>query len=217
MLSLHILNNLHNLHNLHILHNLHNLRTLLRLAIFASGAGSNARQIIEFFRSSPERKVVLIVSNKRQAGVLDIAREHGIPTYVIDRQAFYETQEVLSALREHQVDFIALAGFLWLIPTYLIQAFPRKIVNIHPALLPKFGGQGMYGLHVHTAVKAAGETETGMTIHLVDDHYDAGDIVFQARCPVGPEDTPTDIAQRVLVLEHAHYPIIIKRIMNYEL
>jgi phosphoribosylglycinamide formyltransferase-1 len=187
------------------------------LAIFASGTGSNARQIIEFFQDSPDVQVTLVVSNKREAGVLDIAREHGIATHVTDRKTFYETEELLAVLREHRVDFIALAGFLWLIPTYLIRAFPRKIVNIHPALLPKYGGKGMYGLHVHTAVQAAREKETGMTIHFVNEHYDAGDIIFQARCPVLPTDTPADIAHHVLALEHAHYPEIILRVMSYEL
>ncbi len=160
--------------------------------------------------------MALVVSNKRQAGVLDIARVHGIPTHVVDRASFYETQDLVAVLHEHQVGFIALAGFLWLIPTNLVQAFPRKIINIHPALLPKFGGQGMYGMHVHTAVKAAGETETGLTIHFVDEHYDEGDIIFQARCPVWPEDAPADIAQRVLALEHTHFPRVIREVMNYE-
>ncbi len=186
------------------------------LAIFASGAGSNARKIIEFFQNSPNVTVALVVSNKRQAGVLDIAREHNIPTHIVERASFYDTEDLLAVLREYEVDFIALAGFLWLIPSYLVRAFPRKIINIHPALLPKFGGQGMYGQHVHTAVQAAGETETGMTIHFVNEHYDEGDIIFQARCPVLPGDTPTDIAHRVLALEHAHYPRILHEVMGYE-
>ena len=184
------------------------------LAIFASGTGSNARQIIEFFKNSAEVQVTLVVSNKRDAGVLDIARQQGIPTHVTDRKTFDETEDLLGILREHQVNFIALAGFLWLIPGYLIRAFPRKIVNIHPALLPKYGGKGLYGLHVHTAVQAAGESETGITIHYVDEHYDEGDIIFQARCPVSPTDTPVDIAHQVLTLEHAHYPRVIQEIMH---
>ncbi len=184
------------------------------LAIFASGGGSNARKIIEFFQHSTEIKVALVVSNKRDAGVLDIAAAFQIPTYIIDRKTFYESEHLLAVLDEHMVDFIALAGFLWLIPGYLVRAFPRKIVNIHPALLPKYGGKGMYGSHVHTAVQAAGETETGMTIHFVDEHYDEGAIIFQARCPVSPTDTPEDIAHHVLALEHAHYPAVIQSVMR---
>ncbi len=187
------------------------------LAIFASGTGSNARKIIEYFRDAAEVKVALVVSNRRQAGVLDIAREHDIPTHITDRVSFYETEDVLTVLHEYEVDFIALAGFLWLIPPHLVRAFPRKIVNIHPALLPKFGGAGMYGQHVHTAVRAANEVESGITVHFVDEHYDEGDIIFQARCPVLPTDTPADIAHRVLALEHVHFPRVLQEVMNREL
>lgn len=186
------------------------------LAIFASGTGSNARRIIEFFHGSPEAQVVLVVSNKRGAGVLDIAREHAIPTLIVNRTSFCETTDLLAVLRDHGVDFIVLAGFLWLIPSYLVRAFPRRIINIHPALLPKFGGKGMYGLHVHTTVQAAGETETGLTIHFVNENYDEGDIIFQARCPVLPTDTPADIARRVLALEHEHFPPVIQRVIRQE-
>lgn len=186
------------------------------LVIFASGTGSNARRIIEFFHDDADVRVVLVVSNKAEAGVLAVAREHAIPTQVIDRASFYDTSDLLAVLRDLQVDFIVLAGFLWLIPAYLVRAFPRKIINIHPALLPKFGGKGMYGLHVHTAVQAAGETETGLTIHYVNEHYDEGDIIFQVRCPVMSGDTPADIARRVLVLEHAHFPQVIQKVMNDE-
>ena len=187
------------------------------LAIFASGTGSNARKIIEFFLNSTEIKVALVVSNKREAGVLDIAQNYNIPTYVTDRKTFYETEDLLTVLHDQEVDFIALAGFLWLIPGYLVQAFPRKILNIHPALLPKYGGKGMYGIHVHTAVQAAGDAESGMTIHFVNEHYDEGDVVFQARCPISPTDTPDHIAHQVLALEHAYYPEVIQKIMKDEL
>ncbi len=158
--------------------------------------------------------VVLVVSNKKNAGVLDIAREHGIATHLIDRASFYEQTDILAVLKAHQVDFIALAGFLWLIPSYLIRAFPQKMLNIHPALLPKYGGKGMYGMHVHEAVRAADEIETGLTIHFVNEQYDAGDIVFQARCPVHPTDSAADIAHNVLGLEHRFYPEVIERIMR---
>jgi len=187
---------------------------VINIAIFASGTGSNARKIIEHFKNSPSVRVALVVSNKKDAGVLDIAREHGIPTQVIDRKMFYETEELLGILKNHSIEFIVLAGFLWLVPTYLVRAFPKKMVNIHPALLPKFGGKGMYGKHVHEAIKSANETETGITIHLVNEHYDEGDIVFQTRCPVLPDDSPDDIARRVLQLEHRHFPTIIAQLLT---
>jgi len=183
------------------------------IAIFASGGGSNALKIIEHFKDSSVGRVALVVSNKRNAGVLAIAEAYGIPTHIIERQGFYETKEILKVLKAHQIEFVVLAGFLWLVPAYLVKAFPRRILNIHPALLPKFGGKGMYGHHVHEAVKAAGETETGMTIHFVNEHYDDGDIVFQARCPVAKEDSPEDIARNVLTLEHRFFPEIIEKVI----
>ena len=187
---------------------------MTNFAIFASGGGSNARKIIEHFKGSSVGRVALVVSNKANAGVLSIAEEHGIPTQIIDRQGFYETEQILELLKEHKIGFVVLAGFLWLVPGYLVRAFPRRILNIHPALLPKFGGKGMYGHHVHEAVKASGETETGMTIHFVNEHYDEGDIVFQARCPVSKEDSPEDIARNVLALEHRYFPETIERVIQ---
>jgi phosphoribosylglycinamide formyltransferase-1 len=187
-----------------------------RLAIFASGTGSNARKIVEHFASSDTVQVALILSNKADAKVLDMAREHGIPTAVISRQAFYNTEETLDLLRQHGVDFVVLAGFLWLMPAYLVRAYERRMVNIHPALLPKFGGKGMFGHHVHEAVRAANETETGITIHFVNEHYDEGDAIFQARCPVSPDDTPEDIARKVLALEHAHFARVIEGLVLTE-
>ncbi|HMX41357.1 MAG TPA: tRNA 2-selenouridine(34) synthase MnmH, partial [Saprospiraceae bacterium] len=187
-----------------------------RLAIFASGGGSNARRILEHFQHHAREQVALVVCNKPDAGVLSIAREHGVPTHLISRQSFYHTEELLEVLKEHAVDFVALAGFLWLMPPYLVEAFERRMVNIHPALLPKFGGQGMYGAHVHAAVQAAGETQSGMTVHYVNTRYDEGDIVFQASCAVLPEDSPDDIAHRVLKLEHEHYPAVLERLLLTE-
>lgn len=187
---------------------------MTNIAIFASGTGSNARNIIGYFKNSTDVRVALIVSNKKDAGVLDIAREHDIPVQVIDRRMFYETEEILTILRRHKIDFIVLAGFLWLIPEYLVKAFDRKMVNIHPALLPKYGGKGMYGMRVHEAVKAAGETETGITIHYVNEHYDKGDFVFQTRCAVAAEDTPADIARKVQQLEHRYFPEVIAQILR---
>lgn len=187
---------------------------MTNIAIFASGGGSNARKIIEYFKDSPVARVVLVVSNKRDAGVLAIATEHGIPTEVISRQVFYESESILEVLDRHKVGFVALAGFLWLVPVYLVRAFPGKIVNIHPALLPKYGGKGMYGMHVHEAVHAAGETQSGMTIHLVNEHYDEGDIVFQASCALDPGDSAEEIARKVLRLEHRYFPETIEKIIQ---
>lgn len=183
------------------------------IAIFASGGGSNARKIIEYFADSPEVKVTLIVSNKKDAGVLDIGQAHLIPTQIITRQMFYETEDLLDILRQYHIDFIVLAGFLWLIPAWLVRAYYRRMVNIHPALLPKYGGKGMYGMHVHEAVRAANEPETGITIHYVNEQYDEGDIIFQARCPVAPTDTPADIARKVHELEHLHFSRVIEQIL----
>ena len=185
------------------------------IAIFASGTGSNARKIIEYFQDSPDVQVALVVSNKKDAGVLDIAQAHGIPVEVINRKLFYETEDLLAVLNRHQVDFIVLAGFLWLMPAYLVRAFSKRMVNIHPALLPKYGGKGMFGMHVHEAVRAANEAETGITIHYVNEHYDEGDIIFQARCPVTPEDSPADIARKVQALEHLHFPGVISQILKH--
>ncbi len=186
---------------------------MVNFVIFASGGGSNARNIITHFENSPVGRVALVVSNKPNAGVLDMAEAHGIPTHIIDRQGFYETEGLLDVLKQYEIDFVVLAGFLWLVPAYLVRAFPHKILNIHPALLPKYGGKGMYGHHVHEAVKAAGETASGMTIHFVDEHYDEGDIVFQAQCPVKATDTAADIARNVLALEHRYFPEIIERVI----
>ncbi len=182
------------------------------IAIFASGRGSNALKIIEYFREHKQGQVGLVVSNKADAGVLTIARQHGISTLVINRDEFYhKSDDILKKLAIYKVDFIVLAGFLWLIPEYLTQAFERRIVNIHPALLPKFGGKGMYGIHVHRAVKAANEKESGITIHYVNTQYDEGEIIFQASCAVHPDDEPSDIAAKVLLLEHRHFAPVIER------
>jgi phosphoribosylglycinamide formyltransferase 1 len=183
------------------------------IAIFASGGGSNARKIIEHFKGHPSVKVALVVSNKPDAGVLSIAKEHGIDTLIISKSAFYETDDILKTLTLYRISFIVLAGFLLLVPQYIIGRFKKKIINIHPALLPKFGGKGMYGSHVHEAVKEAKETETGITIHYCNAHYDEGDIIFQAKTAVSPADTPQDIAQNVLALEHEHFPKVIEKVV----
>lgn len=186
------------------------------LAIFASGGGSNALKIMEYFRDSKDVRVAIVISNKPDAGVLEIAKKFEVPSCVIQRSEFYETENIVSLLKAYQTDWIILAGFLWLIPPYLLRAFPNKIVNIHPALLPNYGGKGMYGHHVHEAVKAAGASESGITIHYANEYYDQGDIIFQASCAIAPEDTPTDIARKVLALEHRHYSEVIAGLMCLE-
>ena len=180
------------------------------LALFASGTGSNAHKIMDYFKTSETVRVSLVVSNNKDAGVLAIAESFGVPTHLISRKNFYDSTDLLAVLAAHEVDFIALAGFMWLVPPYLVQAFPRRILNIHPALLPKFGGKGMYGMHVHEAVQASGESESGITIHYVNERYDEGDILFQASCALEAEESPIQIAQKVQVLEHEWYPKVIE-------
>ena len=214
-----------------------------RIAIFASGAGSNAEKIItsspsllqkekgeveieakSVTTSSPslllkekgeaenkakaDWEVALIVCNKPGAGVLNIAAEYNIPTLLIEKERFFNGDHYLPELQKHKINFIVLAGFLWKIPVTLIQAYPKKIINIHPALLPKYGGTGMYGSKVHEAVIAAGEKESGITIHYVDELYDHGEIIFQATCSVATDETAETLAKKIHALEHAHYPAV---------
>lgn len=185
-----------------------------RIAIFASGAGSNAQKIIDFFRESVQVQVALIVCNKPGAGVLNIAQKEGIPVLLIEKERFFRGDSYLPEFKKAGISFIILAGFLWKVPAALIQAFPNQIVNIHPALLPLYGGKGMYGNHVHAAVIAAGDKESGITIHYVNEQYDDGATIFQARCPVQPGDTPDALAQRIHALEHAHYPKVIESLLS---
>lgn len=185
-----------------------------RLAIFASGTGSNAKKIIEYFEEKPNIEVTLVVSNKASAPVLAMAAAKGVEQLVLDRKAFYETKQLLRELEKRAVDFIVLAGFLWLIPPYLVNQYKNRMVNIHPALLPKYGGKGMYGMNVHRAVKAAGEDESGITIHYVNEHYDEGSILFQASCPISSEEQPEDIAKKVQQLEHRHFAPVIEKILR---
>ncbi|WP_234735133.1 phosphoribosylglycinamide formyltransferase [Tellurirhabdus bombi] len=180
-----------------------------RIALFASGSGSNAEKIAEYFTNNDEVKVSLILSNNPKAGVIDRARRLHIPVLLFDRHTFYQTDEITELLQNQQIDLIVLAGFLWLLPPSLVKAFERRIINIHPALLPKFGGKGMYGHFVHEAVVAGGETESGITIHYVNEKYDEGDVIFQAKCVVEPTDTPEDVAKKIQVLEHQHFPKVI--------
>lgn len=187
---------------------------ITQIAIFASGAGSNAQQIINYFKSCETIKIALIVCNKTGAGVLDIAQNAGIPALLIEKERFADGDAYLPELTQYQIDLIVLAGFLWKMPVSLIQAYPKKIINIHPALLPKYGGKGMYGNKVHEAVIAAGETESGITIHYVDEIYDHGEIIFQATCAVEQNDTAASLAQKIHVLEHANYPRVIAEILQ---
>jgi formyltetrahydrofolate-dependent phosphoribosylglycinamide formyltransferase len=180
-----------------------------RIAIFASGAGTNAQHIINHFTASENTKIALIVCNKPGAGVLAIAQKAGISSLLIEKEPFFNGDNYLPQLAEHKIDFIVLAGFLWKMPVALIKAYPKKIINIHPALLPKYGGKGMYGNNVHQAVIAAGETESGITIHYVDEIYDHGEIIFQAKCKVTGDDTETSLAKKIHALEHANYARVI--------
>jgi formyltetrahydrofolate-dependent phosphoribosylglycinamide formyltransferase len=186
----------------------------VQLAIFASGAGSNAQKIIDFFRNSGKVKVALIACNNPAAGVLDIAARENIPALIIEKEKFFRGNAYIEELKEKQISFIVLAGFLWKLPSLLINAYSGRIINIHPALLPNYGGKGMYGNNVHQAVLAAHEKESGITIHYVDEHYDNGDIIFQAKCPVLPGDTADTLAERIHGLEHEHYPRVIGEVIG---
>lgn len=181
-----------------------------KIAIFASGSGSNAENIIQYFAQKPQFCVKSVFCNVPDAYVLERAKKYRIPTFVFNREEFRNPDKVFRQLQEQEIDFIVLAGFLWLMPSFITAAWPNKIVNIHPALLPAYGGKGMYGHHVHEAVIAAGEKESGITIHYVNDHYDQGAIIFQAKCPVLPTDTPDDLAARVHELEYRHFPRVIE-------
>jgi len=182
-----------------------------RLAILASGSGSNAEAILNYFRDHSEIEVALLMSNNPQAYVLERARKFDIPSKVFSRAEFNQKEAMMKWLNEEKITHIVLAGFLWLVPDFLIHAYPHKIINIHPALLPKFGGKGMYGIKVHEAVKLAQEKETGITIHVVNEKYDDGEILFQGKCAVEESDSPTEIARKVVLLEHAAYPKVIEK------
>lgn len=182
------------------------------LAIFASGSGTNAENIIKFSKENKNFEIKAIFSNNKNAYVIQRAINHNIKYHIFSRPEFYQTQRVLNLLQENAIDFIILAGFLWLIPEYLIDAYPNKIINIHPALLPKYGGKGMYGMKVHETVKANKESETGITIHYVNKEYDKGNIIFQAKCKLNEKDTPETIAKKVHELEYEHFPKVINQL-----
>ena len=182
------------------------------IAVFASGSGSNAQNIIEHFKGSAKFSFPVIISNKQDAFVHERARELGIPSYTFSKLDFETSDKVLDLLSLYNIDAIVLAGFLLKVPSKLIEQFPQRIINIHPALLPKFGGKGMYGDKVHEAVKEAGENESGITIHFINEHYDEGNIIFQASCAIYPHDTADTIAQKVHALEYEYHPQIIEQI-----
>lgn len=187
---------------------------MTQLAILASGGGSNADAILRYFAGHPSIRIVLMACNKKEAGAYQVAENHNVESIYLSRQRFFEGDGYLPEFRERGVDGLILAGFLWKVPDTLIKAYPNRILNIHPALLPKFGGQGMYGMHVHRAVLTAGESKSGITIHRVDEQYDHGDHVFQATCPVEATDTPETLGKRVLALEHQYYPPVIEKYFN---
>lgn len=185
----------------------------IHVAIFASGTGSNARKLMEHFAGHDDIKIELLVSNKPGAGALHHAANHGVSTLLIEKDRFFKGDAYLPELQAAGIDFVILAGFLWKVPTVLVQAFPQRIINLHPALLPKFGGKGMYGEKVHTAVLEAGEEDSGITIHYVNEHYDEGSIIFQAMCAVEPDDTPQSLASRIHQLEHRHLPVVAENLI----
>ncbi len=184
------------------------------IAIFASGSGTNAGNIIKYFSNKKIAKVTIILSNKREALVLKRAKTLNVKTCFFESNDFYNSGAVLGILLENRIDFIVLAGFLWLVPKNILTAFKNRIVNIHPALLPRYGGKGMYGARVHKAVIDSGDKESGITIHYVNNNYDEGDIIFQARCHVDPSDTPESLAARVHLLEYEHYPAVIEKLIK---
>lgn len=184
---------------------------IVPVAIFASGAGSNAKKIIEFFKDHAHIKISLVVCNKPEAGVFQIAREAGIETLMIEKKAFENSDQYIQQLKEKNIQWIILAGFLWKVPASFIKEWNGKIINIHPALLPLYGGKGMYGQKVHEAVIAAGDKESGISIHYVDEIYDHGKIIFQASCSVTADDTHETLAQKIHTLEHQHFATVIEQ------
>ena len=183
------------------------------IAIFASGNGSNAEEIIRYFEKRSDGHVRLVLTNNQEAKVLERAKRLGVETVTFSRNQFYSTIEILEILNQQKIDLIVLAGFLWLIPGYLLQNFPKRIINIHPALLPKYGGKGMYGSKVHESVIKSGDAESGITIHYVNEFYDDGQIIFQARCPVEPYETVDSLANKIHVLEHKYFPVLVDQVL----
>lgn len=184
-----------------------------KIAIFASGSGTNAEKIMSRFQNHEVGEVALVLSNKPDAYVLERAGKFNVPTHVFDRERFYNTTEVIDLMIDTGVSLVVLAGFLWLVPSDLIRAFPDRMINIHPALLPDYGGKGMYGKYVHEAVIRNQEKESGISIHYVNEVYDEGKIIRQEKCAVKPDDTPESLAQRIHLLEHKFYPLVIEELL----
>lgn len=184
------------------------------IIIFASGEGTNTSRIIAHFEKSNIARVALVVCNKPGAGVLNVALSEGVRAELLNKEEFYSTPALLHLLKACKADLLVLAGFLWLLPEYLLKAFPNKIINIHPALLPKYGGKGMYGMNVHKAVIAAGETESGITIHYVNEKYDEGEVLFQAKCSVAKNETPETLSEKIKQLEYRHFPNVIQSLLT---
>jgi phosphoribosylglycinamide formyltransferase-1 len=183
------------------------------IAIFASGSGTNAQRLMEHFSPITDTNISVLLTNKRNAGVIERAKKLDVPVRIFDREEFYYSENIATFLKNEGVDWVVLAGFLWLIPSNLLKIFPNRIVNIHPALLPKYGGKGMYGMNVHRAVICAKENESGITIHYVNEEYDSGSIIFQATCPVDETDTPETLAAKIHELEYKHFPVVMENLI----
>ena len=189
---------------------------MVNIAIFVSGSGSNCENIIRYFQTNEQVNIALVVSNRADAYALTRTKNLKVPSVVLPKADFNNEEKVLKLMADHRIDFIVLAGFLLMIPDWLIAAYQRRIINLHPALLPKFGGIGMYGHHVHEAVRKANETETGMTVHWVSNVCDGGEIIAQFRTPITPDDTPDDIADKEHILEMEHFPQVIEAVLKQE-
>ena len=187
---------------------------MTNLAIFVSGGGTNLENIIRHFANNPEVNVALVVSNRADAYALVRAKNHNIPSVVLSRSEIAQEDKLMPLMQQYDIHFVVLAGFLVMAPDFLINAYPRRIINIHPALLPKYGGRGMYGHHVHEAVKSAGETETGMTVHYVSNVCDGGEVIAQFHTPLSPDDTPDDIAAKEHILEQNYFPFVIEQLLK---
>jgi phosphoribosylglycinamide formyltransferase-1 len=184
------------------------------ILVFASGSGRNAENIVRHFSDNSFAKVTSVLTNNPEAGVIQKAKQLHVPVNIFSRKDFYETDDVLNFLLQQNPSLIILAGFLWLVPEKIIRAFPKKIINIHPALLPKFGGKGMFGSNVHKEVIASGEKESGITIHYVNEHYDAGDIIFQKKCSVDSDETPESLARKIHELENKYFPLVVESLLK---
>ncbi len=187
---------------------------MTKIVLFASGSGSNAENIVNFFKNTPDMSISCILTNNPDAYVIERAKKLRIPHRIFNRQELNKDDVILDFLTKNKTDLIVLAGFLWLMPSKITNTFPNKIINIHPALLPKYGGKGMYGIRVHEAVVQNKEKESGITIHYVNENYDEGNIIFQAKCKVLAGDTPDDVAQKIHILEQEHFPKVIKQLID---